>query len=221
MSAWREEVRRAAKESAQSEARAAWNAEADESVPFDYRWEHIQAVAGLALHLAPAVGADVEIAEASAWLHDICKTQLDHAKVGAQEAASLLQKTDFPQGKIPAVVHAIERHAGLRRQQEVPLEPPETALLWDADKLSKLGVQALMYNMAAPYANGASLPERRREMVDFCRDELAQTVACMNTEPARRLAQRRYQAMLKVLAMWETEESEQGMARGEGSERKR
>jgi len=60
----------------------------------------------------------------------------------------ILEGTDFPPGKIPAVRHAIEHHVGLRLTRR--LEPVETACLWDADKLSKLGAASLVhYNCIA------------------------------------------------------------------------
>ena len=90
-----------------------------------------------------------------------------------------------------------------------PLEPVEAAILWDADKLSKLGVQTIVYNMAAPYAHGQTLAERRREFVRFAREVLRHTVQSMNTEPARRMAQRRHDEMMAALAVWEREEEEQ------------
>src|SRR6185312_9230875 len=40
-----------------------------ESLP--RRWAHVQGVAGRARSLAPVLGADAELLEAAAWLHDI------------------------------------------------------------------------------------------------------------------------------------------------------
>ncbi len=39
--------------------------------------------------------------------------------------------------------HAIEHHVGLKRHTR--LEPVETACLWDADKLSKIGAASLIH----------------------------------------------------------------------------
>ena len=39
--------------------------------PFPRRWAHVQGVAARARSLAPVLGADAELLEASAWLHDI------------------------------------------------------------------------------------------------------------------------------------------------------
>src|SRR3984957_12257912 len=40
-------------------------------VPLPRRWAHVQGVAAQARSLAPILGADAELLEAAAWLHDI------------------------------------------------------------------------------------------------------------------------------------------------------
>ena len=39
--------------------------------PLPRRWAHVQGVAARARGLAPALGADADLLEAAAWLHDI------------------------------------------------------------------------------------------------------------------------------------------------------
>jgi hypothetical protein len=41
------------------------------SEPLPRRWAHVQGVAGRARSLAPVLGADADLLEAAAWLHDI------------------------------------------------------------------------------------------------------------------------------------------------------
>lgn len=206
---WRTTIRALAQQRAEDEARQAWQIGEDEAIPFNYRWEHVQAVVGLALHLAGELDADREIVEASAWLHDICKVLPNHSVAGAEEAAQVLGESDFPQAKIPAVTDAILRHAGLyRREGASPMSPVETAILWDADKLSKLGVQSIIYSISAPYHVGKSLAERRAAVKQFAEETLSRTVASMNTLPAQRIAARRYAEMMEALTFWAYEENE-------------
>ena len=213
---WRTACRMHAQEQALVEGRQLWKVNSAADIPFNHRWEHVRAVVRLSLWLAQEMGADPEIAEAAAWLHDICKGGASHGTAGAKEAKKVLDGTDFPPDKIPAVVDAIARHVGLYRAPESPpLEPLETAILWDADKLSKLGVQALAYNLGMNYLNGLDLVQRRRNMLEFTQAVLNRTVASMNTEPARRLAEQRYQAMVGVLEMWEEEEELGEMREGQ------
>lgn len=204
---WRTVCQRYAEQRASAEARKEWRAKGDEAPPFNYRWEHVQAVAALALHLAQVMGADDEIVEAAAWLHDICKGQPNHGVAGALQARAILGQTDFPPAKIDAVAQAISVHVGLYRAPEAaPLQPLEAAILWDADKLSKLGVQALAYNMSMNFMRGLTLTQRRANLREYTEGVLARTVASMNTSEAGVLAQTRYQAMLDTLTLWEREE---------------
>jgi uncharacterized protein len=206
--AWRQVCCALARERAHAEEAVAWGVAAD-AVPFCYRWEHVQQVVGLAQHLANAVGADRQVAEAAAWLHDICKVEPNHAERGAQEAVRILAETDFPTHKVPAVVAAIRQHEGLIRPAHAPpLEPVAAAVLWDADKLSKIGVQALAFSLSTHWMARKSLPERREQIEPFVHEVLSETVRSMNTAPAREMAQQRYRAMLQALEMWLEEENE-------------
>ncbi len=204
---WRLACRQQAEKQAMAEARKAWKVRSDSAVPFAYRWEHIQTVVSTALWLAQRTDADCEVVEAAAWLHDIRKGSPAHGQAGAREARRLLSTTDFPPQKVAAVVDAISRHAGLYRPTDAPpLTPLETAILWDADKLTKLGVQALAYNLSMGYMRGLTLPQRRSNMMEFTQSVLVRTAASMNTAPARREAAHRYQAMLDMLGAWRREQ---------------
>jgi uncharacterized protein len=206
---WRQQVRQAARESAQQEARQLWGLGEDAAIPFEHRWEHVQAVAGLALRLAAELNADGEVVEAAAWLHDVCKMQPNHAAAGARNAELFLEETDFPQEKIPAVASVIAQHEGLYREEAEPLQPIEAAILWDADKLSKLGLQSIIYVVSAPYSAGRSMQARLDDIEEFIEEVLNRTVNSMNTEPAKRLAGRRYADMRSALESWKNEVSEQ------------
>jgi uncharacterized protein len=207
--AWREVVQRAAAGQAEAEARHVWRVQPGEPIPFNHRWEHVCQVVRLALWLAEATGADREIVEAAAWLHDVRKQQPNHAAAGAQAAQEILAATDFPQAKIAAVADVIRKHMGLFRAADSdPVSPLEAAVLWDADKLSKLGVQALIYNLSTTYAAFHTLEERRTDNRAFADLTLSRTVESMNTVPARALAERRYRAMRAVLEIWAQEAHE-------------
>jgi len=97
------------------------------------------------------LGADIDVLEAAAWLHDIVKShstqpsQVPDATLAAEEARNILFGTDFPKSKIDAVYQAIIVHEGLFRDR--PLEQLESAILWDADKLSKLGAIYLVHDL--------------------------------------------------------------------------
>ncbi len=159
-----------------------------EQVSFNYRWEHVTTVVALALRLAKLTGADAEIVEAAAWLHDVCKFSHGnrHPQAGAAEARAFLPTTDFPPHKIEAVAEAIAEHMGLWRDE--PLTVLEAQVLWDADKLAKIGLTAV-FHWAGGWLAGKemrtldALIARGRDA-----DWQVKTVASMHTAPARRAA---------------------------------
>jgi uncharacterized protein len=139
--AWREVVHAAAQEAALADSRVHWHGN---DVAFNYRWEHVQAAVRLAIRLADLTGADREIVEAAAWLHDVAKPHSKrHGRDGAVAARQILARTDFPPEKIDAVADAVAKHVGLFT--DASLEPIEAAVVWDADKLSKLGATAVLH----------------------------------------------------------------------------
>lgn len=203
---WRTICQQAAAEQALQEAHASWHLTNDQPAPFDHRWEHVQEVVHLALWLADETDADLETVEAAAWLHDVCKGQPSHAALGAATAARILAETDFPAAKIAAVADSIRQHEKMYRPvNAAPLQPIEAAVLWDADKLTKVGVQALAYLLSAHYLAGQPLKERLRNCEEFVQETLSRTVRSMNTAPARRLAEERYAHMVQVLDLWRQE----------------
>jgi uncharacterized protein len=162
---------------------------------FDYRFEHTLAVVKAARWLCPQVGADLDVVECAAWLHD-CRKRLNdgkdkdcHAQDASAAVPEILAGTDFPAAKIPAVRHAIEHHVGLKLTRR--LEPLETACLWDADKLSKVGAASLVHFMCIA---GGFEPIHTAEVIQRGERwlELARGIAAsMNTQPAREEADRR------------------------------
>ena len=143
----------------------------------------------------------MEVLTAAVWLHDIVTTHslevggISDAEAAADEARRFLVTTDFPPDKIDAVAAAIRVHEGLHLER--PLEQLEAAVLWDADKLSKLGATYLVHNLCAhpvfdPIFQGK--PTDTDLVLKSVRDWLkmaAGIVASMNTEAAKAEGARR------------------------------
>lgn len=199
MEPWRSACERALRDHSEQDALAAWGfghpGEGGQRPVFNYRLEHTLAVVRVARWLCPLTGADPEVVECGAWLHDLRKrtkhrTGRDlHAQDASAAVAGVLAGTDFPESKVAAVRHAIEHHVGLRLSE--PLHPLETAVLWDCDKLSKLGAASLVHFACV---SGAHQPVTTDLILG--RGEswlgLAEGIAAsMNTGPARREAARR------------------------------
>ena len=214
--AWRATVMAAAQEQAIQEARDLWHLDNGEPLPFDHRYEHVAQVTALALRLARTLNADspvdFEVVEAASWLHDVRKQQPKHALAGAKAAREILAATDFPPAKIEAVADVISKHEGLFRPTGTPpLEPLEAAILWDADKLSKLGIQSVLTGLSTLHVFGKDLAARWHYVAEFAQNVLVRTVESMNTKPARQMAERRYRNMLALLSLWAREALEAGV----------
>ena len=171
----------------------AWHMEGEtKAPPFDYRFEHTLAVVRLGEWLGPQVGADMDVLLCAAWLHD-CRKILgskkndgekdSHATDAAEAVAGILEGTDFPPDKIPAVRHAILHHVGL--SLDAPLDPLETACLWDIDKLSKLGAASLVHFLCISPGFQPASTSKTLQMGEKWLG-MAQRIACsMNTAPAK------------------------------------
>ena len=207
---WREVVREVARQRAIEESLELWGQKKGESPRFNYRWEHLLAVSRLAEKLGRQMDADMEVLTAAVWLHDIVKSHsveqpdLSDSDLAAQEARQLLASTGFPQEKIGAVVEAIRLHEGLFLDR--PLEMLEAAILWDADKLSKLGATYLAHNLPIrptfdPIFSGR--PTDTELMVHSLESwvEMGERiVASMNTEHGRKEGTRRLDFLRQFLS---------------------
>lgn len=200
---WEEAARAAAGERAQREAEKLWGGRSRDVSPFNYRWEHVESVVRIADLLAERLGADREVVRAAAWLHDLAKDRIaeavedsdDHGEKGAELASQVLQGTDFPSEKIGAVAEAIRKHVGLVREDAV--EPLEAAILWDADKLSKLGLEATVQFVATrPSVSPGFTVREFWEWGERWLGLASRMAASMNTDAGRDMAESRYRAQL-------------------------
>jgi len=111
---------------------------------YDYRGDHVQQVVHLAKILAVDANADLEVVTIAAWLHDSAKPGLggveihDHGVASAALAREYLLERDFELHLINKVCEVIEKHVGLTLKK--PLEPIEAQVIWEADKIYKLGL---------------------------------------------------------------------------------
>jgi uncharacterized protein len=192
--AWRPLVHTAAREAAIVEMHASRE---HKQIAFSYRWEHVQAVVRLALRLAERTGADREVVEAAAWLHDVAKGHSEnHGPDGAIAARRILSGTDFPTDKVEAVADAIYKHVGMWTDEQI--EPIEAAVVWDADKLTKVGATAVLhfsgYHIVRDMGTTAELLDYLSH--DEWEARIARTVRSFNTAPARAAAPARLEAYL-------------------------
>ena len=72
---------------------------------------HTERVKRLAVYIAGEEGADVEVVEKAAELHDIARGEPNHARRGAEIARRILQDQGYSADFISKVTHCIEAHS--------------------------------------------------------------------------------------------------------------
>lgn len=207
--AWLPAVRDAARESAlaNDRKRQGWPEDDPRVPPFAYRWEHIQQVVRNGLWLLEHLSADRDVVLAACWLHDVKKSEREHARAGADFARAFLPTVGFPPEKVEGVAGAIamqewlwraskewERDQNLPFRPAPPMEPIEAAILWDADKLAKVGPIAFIHFLPGyireqeahrEAATTESILTRNRDWLETI---TPRTIASFNTVAAQRRA---------------------------------
>ena len=113
----------------------------------NWSWDyHMVSVVNYANQLAEKLGADKEIVEVSAWLHDITRLKGDpenHHISGPIEAEKILKQLNYPQDKIEKVKHCIHAHRG---SQSIKRKTIEAECVASADAMAHFdNVPALLY----------------------------------------------------------------------------
>jgi len=106
-------------------------------------WDHTLRVYRLCMHIGQAEGADLEVLQIAAYLHDVgrpfqdaSKGLLCHAEKGAAMAASLIEKYPIHEERKSNIVHCVRSH---RFRGDLAPVTKEARVLYDADKLDSIG----------------------------------------------------------------------------------
>jgi uncharacterized protein len=143
-------------------ARTLYPIDADSAHDFD----HVLRVVHLADRIAAAEGADRDVVQAAALLHDI---GLDEGRAGhetsaANRAKDILSVQGYDEGFCNAVAHAIESH---RFRSGPTPQTLEAQVLFDADKLDAIGAIGIARAFAFGEHRGQKLwGEVRADYVD-------------------------------------------------------
>ena len=184
----------------EAEAHREWRqAQLDSKEPlYNYRFDHVSHVVALSTHLAKEVGADMDVVTLAAWLHDIAKPGMggvqSHGKLGAKRARKELEKEELDEEIIDRVCDAIEKHVGLTLDTQI--QPVEAQVLWDADKLTKLGmfgaihflVNGIKINPGWPLISVAKALRDFLPLAEHIKDS-------MNTKPGKAIAKKRLSSL--------------------------
>jgi uncharacterized protein len=127
-------------------------------------FDHVLRVYHTAMKLGKEEGADLEILEAAALLHDARGAEpggagrAEHHITSARFAGEVLREEGWPEERIRAVQHAIRAHR-YRGREDLP-ETIEAKVLFDADKLDVIGAIGAARTIAYSVLAGEPLYER-------------------------------------------------------------
>lgn len=182
----------------------------------EVRWIHTQQVAKLAREIAQKEGADLEVVEISAWLHDTGvwgrkNVLMTHQIYSAKYAKELMKKLDYSQKTIDRVCQCIMEHFGpitdktaefLKKENatwdDIPRQSTiESKCLYDADMINLCGpmglVKGLRFN---PQKDVQSIIAWQKKLADAAYLDL-------QTLTGRKLAKPIYQTTQKVFKLLE------------------
>jgi len=179
---------------------------------------HIERVLRTAVEIGKREGADTEIIELSAILHDIFANEEKHTGVegfrheieASKEARNILKTLRFEERTIDAVCHCIESHR--KRTGKIQPQTIEAKCLFDADKLDCIGAIGIVRSAFMSLEQGQEFYKqedidayKRRNIrpdgtvIDFAQHSsnleyelsLKEVAKRMYTETGRRLAKER------------------------------
>lgn len=167
----------------------------DEKVGYDFWNEHIKFVVKNALELADEFGADKEIVELGALLHDIAMPsgvgpREEHHIYGAKIAEELLTKYGYPKDRIESVKLCVLNHRGMT---DFPRNTIEEECIADADVIAHFDCLPSMFNLAFKEL-GLTIPEG----TEFVKKKLQRDYNKLS-ESTRVLLKDRYETIMKVL----------------------
>lgn len=177
---------------------------------YNYRLDHVEEVVELAKLIGKSTTADLEVVTLAAWFHDLAKPGVggisakDHGKVSAELAEDWLLKAGYDLEITERVCDAIRKHVGLTLEK--PLEPIEAQVLWEADKILKLGFIGLIHYIlnGIRISKGLTLNEISEQLHEFL--PLATKIAgSMNTKTGKEIADDRLKRLFILSEMLDSE----------------
>lgn len=122
----------------------------NEKYGYDFWNEHIKYVVKNAVELAKKYGADIEIVELGALLHDIAMPSEigpseEHNVYGAKIADELLTKFNYPDDRKERVKECVLRHIG---SKDLPRNTIEEKCVADADVIAHFDCIPALFHLA-------------------------------------------------------------------------
>lgn len=159
--------------------------------PYKY---HFVPMVRYAADLAQKLGADVELVQLAAWLHDIGSIRYgrdNHHITGAKIAKDFLQSQNYPDEKIKLVEKCILNH---RSSTKKDCQSLEEKIISDADAISNFDNLAGIFKAAFIYEE-----LDQAEASKSVKAKLERKWKNLYLEQARDMIEEKYQAMIKLL----------------------
>ncbi|BBB31775.1 conserved hypothetical protein [Thermotomaculum hydrothermale] len=207
---WERYLENLLREKTEREAAALWK-HSGGGIPFDYRFEHVMAVVKHGKFLQRHEGGDLKVIVAACYLHDIGKSffikegkNKHHGYKSAEMAKKILKDiNDFSDSEIEHVAEAIRNHVGLFKDNKNRCL--EGKILWDADKLTKVGALSLAHSLAIAGAFGGidtkGIVERGLKWANLVPD----IVKGFHTETAKKIGKERAEILISFYKQLDNE----------------
>jgi uncharacterized protein len=159
--------------------------------PFVY---HFIPTVKYAVELAEELGADKEVVEIAAWLHDIGSVvygRKDHHLTGEKIAGDKLKELNYPPQKIEMVKRCILNHRGSQKNNPTSIEEK---IIADADALSNFDNIPGIFKAAFVYENLT-----QGEAKESVRKKLENKWNQLNFENSKKIIRPKYEAMMTIL----------------------
>lgn len=175
---------------------------------YNYRFDHVELVVKLVQYLANQTGADYDRITMAGWLHDVAKPGIggvrNHGELSAEIAQRILTEEGIDSMTIEKVCDSIRKHVGLTLDK--PLESLEAQILWDADKIVKLGMVGFIHFLLngirlEPDLNIYEISARLRDYLSL----VEKITKSMNTASGRKIAEKRFNVLVKISELLDKE----------------
>lgn len=180
-------------------------------------WYHTERVWKLSKKIAEKEGGNMLIIELAALLHDVADPKFHNGdeELAIRLSGDFLTSIDIA-GKVKEQILHIIKHMSFKNRTSAPQDPPlELQIVQDADRLDAIGAigiartfnfggfkNDLIYHPGIPPKIGMTKMEYKKSngtTINHFYEKLLLLKDLMNTETARRMAERRHQFMLNFL----------------------
>ncbi len=169
--------------------------------------DHVLRVLKTSLEIQKEVGGDVFVVQLAAWLHDVGDAKFHNGvERSAQFAREILSRLDVASDTVAQVAHIVD-NISFRKGAAAAELTLEGQIVQDADRLDALGAIGIVRTIeyGAAFQQPFHVPDNagsQQTGVGHFYEKLFKLRELLNTEPARRIADRREAFMKEFLEQY-------------------